>query len=813
MSWLQRFWLTLVSIPNRLLVRTKTIPADIEEELGIDPNRPVLYLLNTRSSSDLLALRNSCRDKGLTDPTDRVTLAAQTFPATVYLNKPQGLFSRKVAATDAANRFSELMNLQRQHPELDFQILPVSVFWGRAPGKTTSGWTELLADRAAPSWLRKLLIVLFLGRDNAVCFSRAVSSQRIAQDKGTDIQVAHKLIRVARTHFYRRSESMTGPRLISREQLQNAILGSPAVKAAIAEEHKGKKVSVDEARQRARSYLTEIAADYREGLIRLADRLLTRVWNKIYNGIEVHNAARVRELARKGHEIVYVPCHRSHMDYLLLTYVIYHEGLATPHIAAGINLNFWPVGGIFRRGGAFFLRRSFGGNKLYTAVFKEYLQFLFDRGYPVKYYPEGGRSRTGRLLPPKTGMLAMTLQGVLRGTRRPVTLVPVYIGYENVMELGSYLKELKGKNKQKESFGQVFSALRKLKNYGHGYLNFGDPVTLNSFLDEQVPQWRDTEDSDKKPSWMNPAVSALAQTMMHRINQAASVNGMALVSLCLLASEKRALTDKELTYSLEQFIDLLTQAPFSRDISLPEQDAAEVLEHVVSLNKLTVTHNEFGRVLALDDYNAIIHTYYRNNILHLFAVPGLIAAICIAHHGAERTTIMTLIEQLYPLLRRELSIYMDTGQAVEYAETMLKTLKQMGLLEQRGPKVFPASRTSNAYGALNILNQTIQPTLQRYALVLTLMEKHRNLSRNALEKESRRLAEHLSVVNGLNAPEFYDKNVLATFVNSLKEQELLAETDDGGYRHSAESSELQKQVLALIDPSVAVHLNELLQEA
>lgn len=163
------------------------------------------------------------------------------------------------------------------------------------------------------------------------------------------------------------------------------------------------------------------------------------------------------------------------MDYLLLTYVIYHEGLATPHIAAGINLNFWPVGGIFRRGGAFFLRRSFAGNKLYTAVFREYLELLFERGYPVKYYPEGGRSRTGRLLPPKTGMLAMTLQAMLKGVKRPISIVPVYLGYENVMELGSYLNELKGKKKQKESFLQVFSAIKKLKNYGHGFLSFGEP--------------------------------------------------------------------------------------------------------------------------------------------------------------------------------------------------------------------------------------------------------------------------------------------------------------------------------------------------
>jgi 1-acyl-sn-glycerol-3-phosphate acyltransferase len=126
-------------------------------------------------------------------------------------------------------------------------------------------------------------------------------------------------------------------------------------------------------------------------MIRLSDRILGFTWNRLYQGINVHNAERVRQLAHDGHEIVYVPCHRSHMDYLLLSYVLYHQGLVPPHIAAGINLNFWPAGPIFRRLGAFFIRRTFKGNKLYSTVFREYLGELFNRGYSVEYFVEGGR--------------------------------------------------------------------------------------------------------------------------------------------------------------------------------------------------------------------------------------------------------------------------------------------------------------------------------------------------------------------------------------------------------------------------------------
>ena len=134
-------------------------------------------------------------------------------------------------------------------------------------------------------------------------------------------------------------------------------------------EAKEKNISQQQARQNALKLLDEIAANYSDATIRVADRVLTWLWNKLYNGIDIKFSEQVNELTDKGHEIIYMPCHRSHMDYLLLTYSIYHLGLVPPHIAAGINLNFFPAGGVFRRSGAFFIRRSFAGNKLYSSVF------------------------------------------------------------------------------------------------------------------------------------------------------------------------------------------------------------------------------------------------------------------------------------------------------------------------------------------------------------------------------------------------------------------------------------------------------------
>ena len=143
---------------------------------------------------------------------------------------------------------------------------------GRAPGRGKPGLSDLIADKAAPSWLRKLFIVLFLGRDNFINYSKAtVSARAMSNQHGSDQSIAHKLVRVASTHFLKESAlSMTGPTLLERQELNNSVLGSDAVRRAIAEESRSKKVSHEKAKETAQTYITEIAADYRDNLIRLA---------------------------------------------------------------------------------------------------------------------------------------------------------------------------------------------------------------------------------------------------------------------------------------------------------------------------------------------------------------------------------------------------------------------------------------------------------------------------------------------------------------------------------------------------------------
>lgn len=769
----------LLKWPLRLLVKFKIVPDNAVSELALDVNRPILYVCHTESASDLATLRRVCSQLGLPDPLQQVDLADQLLPRTLFLEKPHSVIGGR-SKTDALAQGQALLKAHLANPQLNAQLVPVAILWGRAPGKENSiKW--LLGEANAPHWLAKLLIVLISGRHTLVRLSRAVSLAQMAAQFGDKTETAHKLLRMSRFHFYRQKLAATGPKLVNRSQLFNALLASPALKQAIEDEARTKKVSIKIARQEARKLLQEIAADYRESTLRVGDRVLSWLWKKLYSGIKINNADMLRDLAQKGHEIVYVPCHRSHMDYLLLSYVIYHQGLVPPHIAAGINLNFWPAGTIFRRGGAFFIRRSFSGNKLYSAVFREYLSQLFIKGYAVKYYSEGGRSRTGRLLQPKTGMLAMTVQSMLRGIDRPVTLVPVYLGYEHVMEVSTYVNELQGSGKKKESIGGVLKAIRNLRDYGYGYVNFGEPIQLNHYLNQQVSDWKSSIHplEVQKPNWLNPVVAKLANQIMQHINQAAALNATNLIALSILATDKHILTREELVQQLDLYLNLQRQVPYHPHVSLPDGDADSLINHALTLQKVQSSTDDFGELISLNAEHGVLASYYRNNILHLYMLPSLLASAILHQRSISAQQLLSYIEQLYPLLRAELFVYVSSLHT--YCQALLQYMTEQGLIERNGDSYFAPQQQSRQYFMLSLLAHNAEDTLQRYAIVLNLIILQGSISRADLEKRGHQLAQRLLSLHGIVAPEYYDKGLFSTLINALKE---------AGFSHTDSNNQL-----------------------
>ncbi|CAH6824895.1 glycerol-3-phosphate 1-O-acyltransferase [Vibrio chagasii] len=806
MSSGQSFSRSLMKLPLSVLVKGTSIPSNPVEDLQIDLGKPIVYALPFRSSVDLLTLQKHALELGLPDPLSKLEISGKSLPRYVFISSRKTLLQDDdYVPASSIEVFSELLALHADDSELDVQVIPATVLWGRKPGKENNQKPYLQAMNG----LEKSKAVLLAGRDCLVRFSPVVSLRYMANSHGTDSTIAHKLARVARIHFSRQKLAASGPNLPSRQALFDRLLKSEAIKKAIEDEAKSKNISIEKASKEAQDIMDEIAANFSYSLIKRGEKILGWLWNKLYQGLHINNASTVRKLAQDGHEIVYVPCHRSHMDYLLLSYVLYHEGMVPPHIAAGINLNFFPAGPIFRHGGAFFIRRSFKGNKLYSTIFREYLAELFAKGYSVEYFSEGGRSRTGRLLQAKTGMLAMTIQAMLRGMNRPVTLVPVYIGYEHVMEVATYAKELRGKRKEKENASLVIRTIRKLRNFGKGYVNFGEPIQLNQYLNEHSPEW--TKDIDpmgtSKPQWMTPVVNDLATKMMTHINDAAATNALTLCATALLASRQRALSRDSLVSQINCYLSLLNNVPYSDTFTVPKDSAEELVKHAESLNKFLIESDSMGDIISLDRHQSILMTYYRNNIIHLFALPSLIAQMTIRQHGLTIDAIQQNVAAIYPFLKKELFLSYDEDQLETVVANIIDELVSQGMLVVSDNQVTINQSNSQA---LMLLGRTISETLQRYSIALNLLAENPELDKSDLEQKSQDIAQRLGRLQGINAPEFFDKGVFASMFATLKQQQYL---DNDGNCDLEKTQQFAKLLYSMLYPEVRLTIQESIHQA
>ena len=447
------------------------IQPESPSEYIADSNAAVCYVLETGGLADILALESACAKNGMPSPTESFEFCGVKEPTRIVIMRPlQGFWARRPSTTISPRLQRLVEGANRCEQEL--LLIPVAIYWGRSPEKERSVFKLMLSE----NWdiigrTRKFFVTLLHGRNTLLRYSHALPIRSICTG-GIDSKVAaRKAFRILRVHFRQRRVATVGPDLSHRRTLVQQVLRTPAVRQAILAEAGDDYRKQEVSRRKAEKYALEIAADISYPTIRILVRLLRWLWNRIYDGVEINHMARLHDVA-KDKEVIYVPCHRSHIDYLLLGYVTYVDGLQLPHVAAGINLNLPVVGGILRRGGAFFLRRSFKGNRLYATVFDAYINQVLVKGYSMEYFIEGGRSRTGRLLSPKGGMLVMTVHSYIKSQQRPLVFVPVYFGYEKLIEGDSFISELGGAQKKKESLGGLIRTVKSLRDqFGKVYVN------------------------------------------------------------------------------------------------------------------------------------------------------------------------------------------------------------------------------------------------------------------------------------------------------------------------------------------------------
>ncbi|BCU64799.1 glycerol-3-phosphate O-acyltransferase [Acinetobacter bouvetii DSM 14964 = CIP 107468] len=664
----------------------------LENKINIDnPERfPVCYVIQDDSTSNKVLIDNETEKRQLSSAFAPLSLGEyQEDDSFLTLEA-----SKKNASSFYPDKLIRLVEYLLKHPENDVLLVPVTVLWGRSPENEDSWYKALMADAwTKPTGIKQALNITLYGRENYIEFHQPVSLRGLIQkalEVSPNFSPAHYVVTELNTLFNQYKEAILGPDLSDRRNVINKLMMTDAVKEAILTESIHKKISVSQAESLAKKYLDEIVSDYSYSTIRFADIALTKLWTQLYDGIEVHNFDMVRELS-KDYELVYAPCHRSHIDYLLLSFVIHKRGLMVPHIAAGINLNMPIVGQIMRGAGAYFIRRSFSGNALYTAVFKEYVHSLLSRNTPLEYFIEGGRSRTGLLLPAKKGMLAMTIQSHLRGDNKPIVFIPTYFGYEKLLEGSTYIKELGGQKKQAESLFGLLKSIQKIeKVFGKVHVNFGEPVYLDDLLQQNhAPEHVALE--EELPDTVKSAVNAVAEDILENINKAVVINPVSLISLVLLNAPMHTLAERDVLLRLEQFRNYLKQNRYDERMQITELSNQEIIQYAVQLKQIEFVEHDNERWVKVCDKQDALLKYFSNNILHTFILAALAAHILKAQsENGQNLTVDDLcgqIIQAYPELKKQFFLKWTEAELLAQINNVLEYFASERLIDLQEQRI------------------------------------------------------------------------------------------------------------------------------
>ena len=776
--------------------------------------REVIYVLDKRSIADLLVLEHTLTqssDAPPLSPLTPLTIADWSINGRAFaLNRAWG---GKITMQRYSRRLLQLVSANEAIKE-QIALVPVSIFWGRSLAPRGS-WIEALTSdqRPATGGIKRFFAILFNRGDIHVCFGKPIPLEEIANhDKGQNYAI-RRSARLLRVRFKRQHEATLGPDFSHRRTLLSSIANSPRITQYINEATPSGASKKDKTQSRAKlkalayQHAKKIASDMSYSSIRIFLIFLAWFWRRIYTGVNVRGLQSVKEIT-DTHTLVYVPSHRSHIDYLVLSYTLYQAGIMIPHIAAGDNLNMPVLGGFLRRGGAFFMRRSFRDDPLYAAVFDEYLYQVYNNGHCVEFFPEGGRSRTGRLLPVKYGLLKLSLAHQFQGLKKPLAFVPVYFGYEKVIEGSSYIDELRGVNKKAESVLDLINGLKVIRqNFGELQVNLGEPIKLDEWLEQNHSQ---PPKQDKQNTLANtPAnaagdqlIKALGAQIMGNINAQATVNSVNLIALASLSIDQEVMEEKQITEQCDCYMQILHSLYGNQVFTNPDMTGQSSIEKVEALGLITRTTESFGAVFHHEPFTALLMTWYRNNVLHLMALPSLVASLLV--HRQQATFVSELEEMvslIFPYIAHELSV-IDSPST----QLVLAALNDQGMMRIEGELIVLPAQGAEQYIRLGILASLMNETLGRMYLVLNLAKQGKK-DRQALSQASENSAEKISLLLGINGPEFFEQKLISVFLDQLVNLGLLEPVGAGALKPRGDFISLHSAIESAIDAPLKFSIN------
>ncbi|NXN12802.1 GNPAT acyltransferase, partial [Indicator maculatus] len=517
--------------------------------------------------------------------------------------------------------------------------------------------------------------------------------------------------------------------------LKSAVLQSEQVQYVIKQLAKETGESLDIIQEEATEILDEMGHSMQLGAVRFFAFTLSKIFKQLFQRVCVNEEGMQRlQHAIQEHPVVLLPSHRSYVDFLMLSYLLYTYDLALPVIAAGIGK--YIVGELLRRAGAFFMRRSFGGNRLYWAVFAEYVKTMLRSGYaPIEFFLEGTRSRTAKTLTPKFGLLSIVMEPFFKREVFDTYLVPISISYERILEESLYAYELLGVPKPKESTSGLLKARRILNdNFGTIHIYVGQPVSLRTLASGRIsrcPYNLVPRHLPQKPSEdIQEFVSDVAYKMELLQIENMVLSPWVLVAAVLLQNLpamdfevliEKTLWLKGLTQTFGGFIEwpdnLCAKKVVVSGLTL-HSNIARLVDGRVVLNDKGVEDGAIGEVVFRRALVILMCATYRNQLLNVFVRPSLVAIALQMAHSFRKEEVYSCFTFLRDIFSEEFIFF--PGISLKDFEEGCFLLTKCDAIQTSQQEVYPTDKGSII---VSFLSAMFRPFVEAYQLIFRYLSK------------------------------------------------------------------------------------------
>lgn len=551
----------------------------------------------------------------------------------VHENAPAGAapheaFVLEPTERDAGSRVPPELERRLAAPD-DPLMQPLRVVW--LPPERDGARAARLRDMLTftnprdPTLVQQLLLRSRPGRAQVIAAAPAPVSdlrfrwqQSVGDDDAQIAGFATFVARQATLALERAERAVIGNRYKVPQHVRGEIVSRVSWRSGVAAlaGHLGRDHA--EVSEEAAADLHELAAGNSAYMIDLAADFSRLVYTQAYDSRVRYDADALRDIGAlmQQYPVVFLPSHKTYLDHLVLRWAMHEVGLPPNHVAGGANLDVFPVNAVYRRAGMFFLRRSFKDDDVYKFVLSQYLDYLIEKRFSLEWYIEGGRSRLGKLLPPRYGLLSYVVDSYCRNKAEDVLLVPVSIVYDQLQDVGTYVAEQAGAKKAPESFGFFLKYLEALRQpWGQVSMNFGEPVSLRAALGP--PEAAPAAGSDSR----HLSVQKLAFETCVRINAVTPITPTALVAFALLGVGDRWLTVPEIVTRLEAVVEYAArrELPTSRPLDLDTAaGVSHTLGELIRHDVVTCFAEGPEPVYQIGPDQVLAAAYYRNSIIHFF---------------------------------------------------------------------------------------------------------------------------------------------------------------------------------------------------